>query len=76
MFTEQNALAVLDTAENMNATLRTLKEIRPSLPRPAQEHFDLGIERLHALTRTLQDVATAMGVHPRLLPPTNAAGTR
>lgn len=76
MFTERNALAILETAENMNATLRTLREIRPSLTRPAQEHFDLGLERLQALARTLQDIATAMGVHPSLIASTTAVAPR
>lgn len=67
-FADHNATQIIDTVRHIQATITRLTDVRDAMTPQARQHFDLGIARLDALTKTLLDIAQTMGWPPTPLP--------
>lgn len=63
-FADHNAVAITDTARNIQTTITRLAEVRGQMTPQARTQFDLGLARLDALAKTLLDIARTMGWPP------------
>lgn len=64
LFADFNATQISDTAQNLQATVNRLRDLRQAMPSQARQHFDLGVARLDALANSLFDIASSMGWPP------------
>lgn len=64
-FADINATQIFDTTRHIQATVKTLTEVRDAMTPQARTHFDHGIARLDVLTKTLLNIARTMGWPPR-----------
>lgn len=60
-FQDLNATQIAGTAAHIRATIARLGTVRDAMTPQARTHFDLGINRLEALTEALFGIAAGMG---------------